>query len=233
MNLPLLYWASEMTGDGKYRDVAVKHTATCLKNSFRPDGSTYHTFFMHKDGSPHRGETCQGYRADSFWAHGQAWAVYGSILSKRYTQDSAAMDAFRKALDFYRTRLPEDLVPCWDMLFQPESGEPRDSSSAAIVASGGVAAHPSHRRRRPLYAASLGHDEQSGAELRRAPAGRRRAASPRDLLQKVPLQYLYPGGRGRVRFLGRLFLHGGPHPDDRRLGPLLVRRYGYGPEPVF
>ena len=136
MNLPLLYWASEMTGDGKYRDVAVKHTATCLKNSFRPDGSTYHTFYMHKDGSPHRGETCQGYRADSFWAHGQAWAVYGSILSKRYTQDSAAMDAFRKALDFYRTRLPEDLVPCWDMIFQPESGEPRDSSSAAIVACG-------------------------------------------------------------------------------------------------
>ena len=32
--------------------------------------------------------------------------------------------------------LPEDLIPCWDMLFAPESGEPRDSSSAAIVACG-------------------------------------------------------------------------------------------------
>lgn len=136
MNLPLLYWASEITGDGKYRDIALRHTATCLKNSFRPDGSTYHTFFMHKDGSPNRGETCQGYRADSFWARGQAWAVYGSILSWRYTQDRAAMDAFSKARDFYVTRLPEDLIPCWDMIFQPDSGEPRDSSSAAIVACG-------------------------------------------------------------------------------------------------
>ncbi|HAR94200.1 MAG TPA: glucoronyl hydrolase, partial [Faecalibacterium sp.] len=43
---------------------------------------------------------------------------------------------FRKALAFYLSRLPEDMIPCWDMLFAPESGEPRDSSSAAIVACG-------------------------------------------------------------------------------------------------
>lgn len=136
LNLPLLYWASRETGDGKYADIAKKHTATCLANSFRPDGSTYHTFYMNPDGTPGYGRTCQGYRDDSFWARGQAWAVYGSILSWRYTRDPAALDAFHRALDFYLTRLPEDLVPCWDMLFQPDSGEPRDSSSAAIVACG-------------------------------------------------------------------------------------------------
>ena len=43
---------------------------------------------------------------------------------------------FRKALAFYLSRLPEDMIPCWDMLFAPESGEPLDSSSAAIVACG-------------------------------------------------------------------------------------------------
>ena len=136
LNLPLLYWASEETGDGRYAEIAKKHTATCLANSFRPDGSTYHTFYMNPDGTPGYGRTCQGYRDDSFWARGQAWGVYGSILSYRYTKDRAALDAFHKALDFYLTRLPEDLVPCWDMLFQPDSGEPRDSSSAAIVACG-------------------------------------------------------------------------------------------------
>lgn len=136
MNLPLLYWASQETGDSACAVLAQKHTAACLAHSFRPDGSTFHTFYMNEDGSPGRGETCQGYRDDSFWARGQAWAVYGSILSWRNTQDSAALDAFRKALKFYLTRLPEDLVPCWDMLFQPESGEPRDSSSAAIAACG-------------------------------------------------------------------------------------------------
>ena len=136
LNLPLLYWASRETGEQKYADIAKKHTATCMANSFRPDGSTYHTFYMNKDGTPSHGRTCQGYQDDSFWARGQAWAVYGSILSYRDTGDPKALDAFRRALEFYLTRLPEDLVPCWDMLFQPDSGEPRDSSSAAIVACG-------------------------------------------------------------------------------------------------
>ena len=136
LNLPLLYWASDETGDGKYADIANRHTATCLANSFRPDGSTYHTFYMNPDGTPGYGRTCQGYRDDSFWARGQAWGIYGSILSYRHTGGPKALDTFRRALDFYLTRLPEDLIPCWDMLFQPDSGEPRDSSSAAIVACG-------------------------------------------------------------------------------------------------
>lgn len=136
LNVPLLYWAGEVTGDGRYTEVAAAHTATCLANSFRLDGSTYHTFFMNPDGTPKGGRTCQGYRDDSFWARGQAWGVYGSAIGYTYTRDAKFLEVFRKALDFYLSRLPEDFVPCWDMLFSPESGEPRDSSSAAIVACG-------------------------------------------------------------------------------------------------
>lgn len=136
LNLPLLYWAGRETGDERYADIARRHTATCMANSFRPDGSTFHTFYMNKDGTSGHGRTCQGYRDDSFWARGQAWGVYGSILSYRDTGDPKALDTFKRALEFYLARLPEDMVPCWDMLFQPDSGEPRDSSSAAIVACG-------------------------------------------------------------------------------------------------
>ena len=136
LNLPLLYWASEVTGDAKYADIAHRHITTCLANSFRPDGSTYHTFFMNPDGPPSHGATCQGYRDDSFWARGQAWGVYGSVLSYRYTKNPEYLDTFRRALDFYMTRLPADLVPYWDMIFTTGSEEPRDSSSAAIVACG-------------------------------------------------------------------------------------------------
>ena len=136
LNLPLLYWASEVTGDSKYADIAHRHITTCLANSFRPDGSTYHTFFMNPDGTPSHGATCQGYRDDSFWARGQAWGVYGSVLSYRYTKNPEYLDTFRRALDFYMTRLPADLVPYWDMIFTTGSEEPRDSSSAAIVACG-------------------------------------------------------------------------------------------------
>lgn len=136
LNVPLLYWASDTTGDSHYREIAARHTATCLANSFRPDGSTYHTFFMNPDGTPKGGRTCQGYRDDSFWARGQAWGIYGSAIGYTYTRDPKFLDVFRKALAFYLTRLPDDLVPCWDMIFTPEDGEPRDSSSAAIVACG-------------------------------------------------------------------------------------------------
>ncbi|MCD7733615.1 MAG: glycoside hydrolase family 88 protein [Clostridiales bacterium] len=136
LNIPLLYWAGRETGDPKYADIAGRHAKTCLAHSFRPDGSTYHTFFMNADGTPSHGETCQGYRDDSFWARGQAWGVYGSILSFRYTKDPAYLTTFRKALGFYLTRLPEDRVPYWDMIFSDGSDEPRDSSAAAIVACG-------------------------------------------------------------------------------------------------
>ena len=46
LNVPLLYWAAQVTGSDHYREIAAAHTATTLANSFRPDGSTYHTFFM-------------------------------------------------------------------------------------------------------------------------------------------------------------------------------------------
>lgn len=137
LNLPLLYWAGETTGDGKYRDIALKHTATCLKYSVRPDGSTYHTYFLDPaTGEGDHGATCQGYRDDSSWARGQAWAVYGMALSYRYTRDPKCIETFRRVRQYYMERLPEDMIPYWDLIFTDGSGEPRDSSSAAIVACG-------------------------------------------------------------------------------------------------
>ena len=85
LNVPLLYWAAQVTGSDHYREIAAAHTATTLANSFRPDGSTYHTFFMNPDGTPKGGRTCQGYKDDSFWARGQAWGVYGSAIGYTYT----------------------------------------------------------------------------------------------------------------------------------------------------
>jgi len=137
MNLPLLYWATMQTRNKKYSDIATKHTETCLKYSIRDDGSTFHTVFMDKaTGGMVRGETCQGYSDDSFWARGQAWAIYGTAISYRYTKNPACLDAFRKVLPFYLSKLPDDMVPYWDMIFTSGDEEPRDSSSASIVACG-------------------------------------------------------------------------------------------------
>ena len=137
LNLPLLYWASEQTGDGKYADIARRHTATCLNYSIREDGSTFHTVFMNPEtGKMSHGATCQGYSDDSFWARGQAWAIYGTALSYRYEKKPEYLDAFRRVLEFYIKKLPTDLVPYWDMIFTSGNEEPRDSSSASIVACG-------------------------------------------------------------------------------------------------
>ncbi|MGV1830926.1 glycoside hydrolase family 88 protein [Agrobacterium vitis] len=137
LNLPLLYWATGETGDEKYREIALSHARTTLAHSVREDCSTYHTFYMDPTtGAPVRGVTKQGYSDDSFWARGQAWGIAGMALSYCYERIAEYRDAFERLLGFYLQRLPDDLVPVWDLIFSAEDGEPRDSSSASIVACG-------------------------------------------------------------------------------------------------
>lgn len=137
LNLPLLYWASETTGDTHYADIARKHTKTSLANLIRPDHSTYHTYFFDKEtGEPTRGVTHQGYRDGSAWARGQSWGVYGTALSYRYTKDPACIDLFCKITDFFIDHLPADNVPYWDLDFTDGSTEPKDSSAAAVAVCG-------------------------------------------------------------------------------------------------
>ncbi|MDI5928615.1 glycoside hydrolase family 88 protein [Rhizobium leguminosarum] len=137
LNLPLLYWASRETGDPKYREIALIHARTTLANSVRPDDSTYHTFYMDPvTGAPVRGATKQGYRDDSAWARGQAWAISGMALSYRYERIEEYRQTFDQLLAFYLNRLPADMVPYWDLVFSDGDGEPRDSSSASITACG-------------------------------------------------------------------------------------------------
>lgn len=137
LNLPLLYWASEVTGDEKYRDIATKHIHTALKVIMREDHSTHHTYFFDKEtGEPLYGVTFQGYSNTSAWARGQAWGVYGTALSYRYSPRQEYLDTFYKVTDFFIEHLPKDLVPFWDFDFTDGSDEPRDSSSAAIAVCG-------------------------------------------------------------------------------------------------
>lgn len=137
LNLPLLYWASEETKDLKYRDIAEKHLHTAMANVIREDYSTWHTFFFDMEtGAPHHGATCQGYKDASAWARGQAWGVYGSALAYRYTGEKRYIEDFKHVLGYFLEHLPEDMVPFWDLCFTDGDDQPRDSSSASIVACG-------------------------------------------------------------------------------------------------
>ncbi|MDE6203206.1 MAG: glycoside hydrolase family 88 protein, partial [Lachnospiraceae bacterium] len=88
LNMPLLFWASSVTGDESYQDKARTHIRTAMKHLIRPDRSTYHTYFFDpKDGSPVKGVTHQGNRDGSAWSRGQAWGIYGSAMAYRYVRD--------------------------------------------------------------------------------------------------------------------------------------------------
>ncbi|MCR5103165.1 MAG: glycoside hydrolase family 88 protein [Eubacterium sp.] len=137
LNLPLLYWASEETGDNKYRDIAEKHIHTAVKNVIREDFSTWHTFFFNMEtGEPDHGATCQGYRDGSAWARGQAWGIYGAALAYKYTKRKEYIDIFKGVTEYFIKHLPKDMIPFWDLEFTDGDDQPRDSSSGSIAACG-------------------------------------------------------------------------------------------------
>ncbi len=137
LNIPLLYWAAEVTGDKKLDEIAYNHFHTTVDNAIRENGSTYHTFYFDKEtGAPIKGVTHQGFSDDSTWARGQAWGVYGLMLTHMYKKNQKAEELFIPVANCFINGLPQDNVPFWDMCFTDGSDEPRDSSAAAIAVCG-------------------------------------------------------------------------------------------------
>lgn len=136
MNLPLLYWATEQTGDPRFADAAKAHVQQSATYLIRPDASTYHTYYMDVEtGAPRYGNTQQGYADDSCWSRGQAWGIYGFLLSYIYTGDRDMIALSKRLANYFLNRLPEDYVCHWDLALLGTDAL-RDSSSAAIAVCG-------------------------------------------------------------------------------------------------
>ncbi|HFD2033294.1 TPA: glycoside hydrolase family 88 protein [Clostridium perfringens] len=137
LNIPLLYWASDETGDAKYRNIANKHFVTSCNNVIRDDASAFHTFYMDNETrKPLRGVTRQGYSDDSAWARGQAWGVYGIPLNYRYTRNESCFNLYEGMTNYFLNRLPKDNVCYWDLIFNDGDDHSKDSSAAAIAVCG-------------------------------------------------------------------------------------------------
>lgn len=137
MNIPLLYWASEQTGDDRYKQVAVIHADKSRRYLMRGDDSSYHTFYFDQaSGAPLGGGTHQGFHDGSTWTRGQAWAIYGFALSYRYTGDERYLESAKRAARYFLEHLPEDKVAYWDFDAPIDADTPRDSSASAIAACG-------------------------------------------------------------------------------------------------
>ncbi len=139
MNLELLFWASEYSGDKTYYDIAVKHANTTMKNHFRADNSSYHVInYNSNTGDVKRKRTAQGFSDESAWARGQAWGLYGYTVMYRSTKDQKYLDHAIAIADFIvnHPNLPENKVPYWDFNAPNIPKALRDSSAGAIIASG-------------------------------------------------------------------------------------------------
>jgi unsaturated chondroitin disaccharide hydrolase len=137
LNLPLLFWAYEVTGDRKYFDVAANHIHQAAQYIVRQDSSTFHTFYLDVDtGEPIVGKTHQGYSDDSCWSRGQVWGIYGFALNYVYTKDVSLLELSKKLTNYFLNRLPEDDVCYWDLIFTDGDEQERDSSASAIAVCG-------------------------------------------------------------------------------------------------
>ncbi len=137
MNLPLLYWASEETGDPRFRHVAIAHTETVLEHFIRPDYSVNHMVeFDPFTGEKIRVRSGQGQSTTSAWARGTSWAVHGLALAYKYTKNPRHLEAAQKVADFFIRELPDDNVPHWDFRVPREATTPRDTSAGMCAACG-------------------------------------------------------------------------------------------------
>ena len=137
MNMPLLTWAGEQTGEERYPDAVRRHTAELREHILRADDSTFHTFYWDAEtGEALRGGTEQGAADESCWARGQAWGVYGFAMNYRVTGDDRLLEASRRCADYFVAHLPADRVPFWDLVYTDGADAPRDSSSGAIAVNG-------------------------------------------------------------------------------------------------
>lgn len=134
MNLEMLLWTAEKTGDTRLRDIAIKHADTTMRNHYRSDYSSYHVVSYKKaTGEVEFQGTNQGISDDSSWARGQVWGLYGYTTMYRFTKDRKYLDHARHIAEYIinHPNMPKDYIPYWDF----SMNDYRDSSSAAVMAS--------------------------------------------------------------------------------------------------
>ncbi|MGF2924656.1 glycoside hydrolase family 88 protein [Lactococcus garvieae] len=137
INLPLLFAATEYSGQEIYKEVALKHYATLLKTVFRDNASTYHTYYFDiETGQPAYGATHQGHSDTSTWARGQAWAILGIPLNESYIHSAIFPKVYPSVVEVFLNHLPKDLIPYWDFDYTDAEPSAKDSSAAAIAACG-------------------------------------------------------------------------------------------------
>ena len=157
MNLPLLYWASEELGDDRFKQIAMAHADTAMTHHVRPDGSINH-IVMHdlETGEMIGVHGGQGCSQTSCWTRGEAWALYGYILSYIHTKEVRYLNTAKIVANYTIASLAaNDYLPPVDFR-SPERPDLFDSTAGAIMACGLIEiakAVPEHEAKTYIVAA--------------------------------------------------------------------------------
>lgn len=171
MNLDLLFYASEHLSDPQFADMATAHAKTVMRSHLRTERApgridkTYQLpLYSHchvvnfdpKSGQVKERRTAQGYKAESTWARGQAWGIFGYAQTYQWTKDEEFLLTACGMAEYFIWRLetapacveqpvPSQqhatagrYVPLWDFdaPIEDESNPLRDSSAGIIAANG-------------------------------------------------------------------------------------------------
>ena len=137
MNLSLLYWASDVLEDPRFRQIAENHADTALKFLVRENGACYHIGIL----DPNTGELLQtpagqGYAAGSVWSRGQAWGIYGFSLSYKHTHKKEYLTTAKKVAEYFMTQVKlTEYIPRCDFS-APDIPEVWDTTAGCIAACG-------------------------------------------------------------------------------------------------
>jgi unsaturated chondroitin disaccharide hydrolase len=136
MNVNVIFHAASEAGDESLAEIALAHCMTTRRHLVRGDGSVAHEAWFDPETGEHlRSATHQGWRSDSSWARGQAWAIYGFATAYELSGDDRMLDTARRCADFYIGMTPAHGIPPNDWE-EPDPERPFESSAAAAAAAG-------------------------------------------------------------------------------------------------
>lgn len=134
MNVPLLFWASHVTGERQFFAKALSHMYRVAECMICDDASTV----QHGQIDEVTGEILEmrkggGQGGAECWSRGQTWVMYGLALAYRYAQDPSMLEMAKRVSNYFLNRIPSDHICNWDLALTGDN-DPRDASNAPIAA---------------------------------------------------------------------------------------------------
>ncbi len=156
MNVGIVFYAAMQRDDEELLAKAHRHCLTTRRHLIRGDGSSAHEgIFDLETGEFLRQSTHQGWRGDSAWARGQAWALYGFGTAYQLTGERRYLQTAQDCTDFYIESTSFDRDAPFGPGIPPndwDGHQDRVESSAAAIAASGML-NLAHIVQDPVYAA--------------------------------------------------------------------------------